>query len=107
MDWMLRNERVRAVLVHIFGGIVRCDLVAEGILRACRGAATAIRKPVVVRFAGTKRGEGLDLLGKSGMDFVIAESFGEAVEKAARMGRQMESGCHLAAGGYGVRDGQK
>jgi len=87
MEWMLLNEKVLAILIHIFGGIVRCDLVAEGILRALE--STSVRKPTVVRFAGTNSAEGFDMLRKSGIDFVLAESFGEAVEKAAEMGRSI------------------
>jgi succinyl-CoA synthetase beta subunit len=87
MDWMLRNGNVRAVLVHIFGGIVKCDLAAEGMLLAVRGVSASVRKPVVVRFAGTNSAEGLELLRNSGMDFVFADSFREAVEKAAGLGK--------------------
>jgi succinyl-CoA synthetase beta subunit len=80
VEWMLRNERIRSILVHIFGGIVRCDLVAEGLLLALRSAPG--RKPVAVRFAGTNGAEGLDLLRRSGMDFIFASSLGEALDAA-------------------------
>jgi succinyl-CoA synthetase beta subunit len=84
VEWMLQNERIRSILVHIFGGIVRCDLVAEGMLSAL--LSSTVRKPVAVRFAGTNSGRGLDLLRESGMDFIFAGSLGEALDAAVGSG---------------------
>jgi len=80
VEWLLRNDRIRVLLVHIFGGIVRCDRIAEGMLLAFH--STAVRKPMVVRFEGTNSGQGLILLGRSGLRPVFAGSLGEAVETA-------------------------
>jgi succinyl-CoA synthetase beta subunit len=72
------------LLVHVFGGIVRCDAVAEGVVRALSGS---VRKPrCVVRFEGNRKDEGLAVLTASGLDFRVAESFEEAVRLAAEAG---------------------
>ena len=77
---ILSDPKVKAVLVNIFGGIVRCDLIAEGILAAAR--AIDIEVPVVVRLQGTKAEEGLALLAASGLDFITEEDFTQAARKA-------------------------
>ena len=74
------DPNVRAILVNIFGGIVRCDLIAEGIVRAMRETGVAV--PVVVRLEGTNVDRGRELLSASGLAIVPAESLAEAAEKA-------------------------
>jgi len=74
------DSNVKAILVNIFGGIVRCDLIAEGIIRAVR--ETGIDVPVVVRLEGTNGERGRDLLAKSGLAVIPAESLADAAEKA-------------------------
>ena len=71
---------VRAILVNIFGGIVRCDLIAEGIIDAMR--ETGVRVPVVVRLEGTNVERGRALLSDSGLAIIPAESLADAAEKA-------------------------
>ncbi len=68
---ILSDRRVRAVLVNIFGGIVRCDLIAEGIVQAVRKVAMEV--PVVVRLEGTNAERGLEILAASGLDLIAAE----------------------------------
>ena len=71
---------VKAILVNIFGGIVRCDLIAEGIIEAVR--ETGVDVPVVVRLEGTRGERGRELLSESGLAVIPAESLADAAEKA-------------------------
>jgi succinyl-CoA synthetase beta subunit len=77
---ILGDRGVRAILVNIFGGIVRCDLIAEGILQAIRGVA--VKVPVVVRLEGTNAAEGLALISQSGLALQTAADLTEAARKA-------------------------
>lgn len=75
---VLSDPKVKAVLVNIFGGIVRCDLIAEGIMSAV--AEVGIKVPVVVRLEGNRAEEAIGLLSKSGLNIIAAKSFTEAAE---------------------------
>lgn len=77
---ILSDGRVRAVLVNIFGGIVRCDLIAEGIIAAAREVALDV--PLVVRLEGTRATEGLALLADSGLALTTASSLTDAAQRA-------------------------
>ncbi len=77
---ILTDPKVKAILVNIFGGIMRCDVIAEGILAAVQ--KIKLRVPLVVRLEGTKREEGKAILKKSGLQIVLAESLEEAAQKA-------------------------
>ena len=77
---ILSNESVEAILVNIFGGIVRCDLIAEGIITAVREVGVSV--PVVVRLEGTNVDTGRDLLAGSGLDIIAAEDLTDAARKA-------------------------
>jgi succinyl-CoA synthetase beta subunit len=77
---ILRDENVRAILVNIFGGIVRCDLIAEGVVAAA--SELAVKVPLVVRLQGTNAEEGRKILGASGLDITPAETLAEAAERA-------------------------
>ncbi|BAO43954.1 ADP-forming succinate--CoA ligase subunit beta [Thiolapillus brandeum] len=87
---ILSDPKVRVVFVNIFGGIVRCDLIAEGIITAAR--SLGMKVPVVVRLQGTNALQGLAMLEDSGLDFTTAEDFTEAarmaVAAATRGGKQ-------------------
>ncbi len=74
------DARLKAILVNIFGGIVRCDLIAEGILEAVRRAKP--RAPIIVRLEGNLAATGLDLLAGSGLDIIRADSLDDAASKA-------------------------
>jgi len=76
---ILSDAKVEAVLVNIFGGIVRCDLIAEGIIRAVR--EVDIQVPLVVRLEGTNAPRGLELLAASGLALQTAASLAEAADK--------------------------
>ncbi|ESQ16989.1 MAG TPA: ADP-forming succinate--CoA ligase subunit beta [Chromatiaceae bacterium] len=76
---ILSDDKVKAVLVNIFGGIVRCDLIAEGIIRAVREVHVGV--PLVVRLEGTNAPRGLELLAESGLSLQTASNLSEAADK--------------------------
>jgi len=76
---LLSDPNVKAVLVNIFGGIVRCDRVASGIAQAAKNLKVEV--PMVVRLEGTNRDEGMKILQESGLSFITATSMAEAAEK--------------------------
>jgi len=76
---ILSDPRVEAILVNIFGGIVRCDLIAEGILQAIGEVAVTV--PVVVRLEGTNAAQGLALIDRSGLAVQTADNLHEAADR--------------------------
>ena len=77
---ILSNQSVTAILVNIFGGIVRCDLIAEGIISAVKDVGVGV--PVVVRLEGTNVDKGRELLAESGLDIIAANDLTDAARKA-------------------------
>jgi succinyl-CoA synthetase beta subunit len=77
---VLSNRNVAAILVNIFGGIVRCDLIAEGIISAVREVGVSV--PVIVRLEGTNVIRGRQLLASSGLDIIAADDLTDAAQKA-------------------------
>jgi succinyl-CoA synthetase beta subunit len=80
---ILTNRNVKAILVNIFGGIVRCDLIAEGVIAAVKKAD--VRVPVVVRLEGTNVEKGRELLAGSGLAIVAATGLTDAATKAVAL----------------------
>lgn len=76
---ILSDDNVNAVLVNIFGGIVRCDMIAEGIIGAVKEVGVEV--PVVVRLEGTNADLGRDVLANSGLAIIAAESLTDAAQK--------------------------
>jgi succinyl-CoA synthetase beta subunit len=76
---ILSDEKVKAILVNIFGGIVRCDLIAEGIIGAVAEVGTEL--PVIVRLEGNNAELGLQKLSESGLNIIAAKSFTDAAKK--------------------------
>lgn len=76
---ILSDPNVKAILINIFGGIVRCDRVANGIIEARK--SVDINVPVVIRLAGTNAVKAAKILDESGMDFAVADTLKEAAEK--------------------------
>lgn len=76
---ILSNRNVAAILVNIFGGIVRCDLIAEGIISAVKEVGVSV--PVVVRLEGTNVDKGRELLANSGLDIIAADDLTDAAKK--------------------------
>ena len=77
---LLADPNVKAVLINIFGGIVRCDRVANGVIQAARNLD--IKVPIVVRLAGTNSDLAGEILENSGLSFTVAKDLGDAAEKA-------------------------
>jgi len=77
---ILSNENVEAILVNIFGGIVRCDLIAEGIISAVQEIGVSV--PVVARLEGTNVEKGRKLLDESDLDIIAAKDLTDAAKKA-------------------------
>jgi succinyl-CoA synthetase beta subunit len=76
---MLRNPGLKAILVNIFGGIMRCDVIAQGIIAASR--AVSLKVPLVVRMKGTNEQQGRELLAQSGLPIITAANMAEAAQK--------------------------
>jgi succinyl-CoA synthetase beta subunit len=80
---LLADENVRAVLVNIFGGIVRCDMVARGVVGAAQNLGVNV--PVVVRLEGTNVEEGQRVIRESGLNFTVANGMRDAAEKVVSL----------------------
>jgi succinyl-CoA synthetase beta subunit len=76
---MLRNKDLKAILVNIFGGIMRCDVIAQGIIAASK--AVSLKVPLVVRMKGTNEQQGKALLAQSGLPIITANDMAEAAQK--------------------------
>jgi succinyl-CoA synthetase beta subunit len=76
---MLRSPKLRAILVNIFGGIMRCDVIAEGVVAASK--AVSLKVPLVVRMKGTNEALGKKILADSGLPIISADTMAEAAEK--------------------------
>jgi succinyl-CoA synthetase beta subunit len=85
---IVSDTKVQAILVNIFGGIVRCDLIAEGIIAAVK--EVGVNVPVVVRLEGTNVNEGKKLLKESGLSIIPADDLTDAASKvvAAAKGKK-------------------
>ena len=77
---MLQSPKVKAILVNIFGGIMRCDVIAEGVITACK--AVNLKVPLVVRMKGTNEALGKQMLAESGLPIITADTMADAAEKA-------------------------
>jgi succinyl-CoA synthetase beta subunit len=82
---ILNNPKVTAILVNIFGGIVRCDMIAEGVIGAAR--EIGIKVPVVVRIEGTNAAKGRELLAQSGLALIAAADLTDAAKKVVAAAR--------------------
>ncbi|NPC55073.1 ADP-forming succinate--CoA ligase subunit beta [Caenimonas soli] len=76
---MLKNKNVEAILVNIFGGIMKCDTIATGVIAACK--AVNLQVPLVVRMKGTNEVQGKKLLAESGLPIISADTMAEAAQK--------------------------
>ena len=82
---LMADKNVKAVLINIFGGILRCDVLAAGVITAV--TELGVRVPIVIRMEGTNVEEGKRLLKESGLNFTTADSMGEAAEKVVALAR--------------------
>ena len=76
---MLKNKSVKAILVNIFGGIMRCDVIADGVIQACKAVNLSV--PLVVRMKGTNEDLGKKMLAESGLPIISADTMAEAATK--------------------------
>ncbi|MEK6755656.1 MAG: ADP-forming succinate--CoA ligase subunit beta [Bacteroidota bacterium] len=79
---IMKDSHVKAVLINIFGGIVRCDRVANGVVQAAKNVHVNI--PIVIRLAGTNAELAAEILKNSGLSFLVADSLKDAAEKVTR-----------------------
>lgn len=93
---LLADPDVKAVLVNIFGGMIRCDMVAKSIVKALDNLGE-VKVPVVVRLDGTNAAEGLEVLKNSGMDIRVAPSFHEAAQMVSDAAG-VEGACPVTGG---------
>jgi succinyl-CoA synthetase beta subunit len=82
---ILSDPGVKGILINIFGGILRCDVLAEGVVQAAR--KTGINVPVVVRMEGTNIEEGRRILAESGLDLITAQDLKDAARKVAEIAK--------------------
>ncbi|MBI4446837.1 MAG: ADP-forming succinate--CoA ligase subunit beta [Acidobacteria bacterium] len=80
---LMSDASVRAVLINIFGGIMRCDVVAEGVVQAAR--EIGVQLPVVVRLEGTNVEKGREILNHSGLNFQVAMGMADAAKKVVQL----------------------
>ena len=80
---LMADRNVKAVLINIFGGILRCDVLAQGVITAVKELGVPV--PIVIRMEGTNVDEGKRLLRESGMNFTTADSMGEAATKVVQL----------------------
>ena len=83
---MLRNPNLKAILVNIFGGIMKCDTIAEGVVAAAREVKLAV--PLVVRMKGTNEDLGKKILADSGLPIITAANMADAAEKVVAASRR-------------------
>ncbi len=79
----MSDANVQAVLINIFGGILRCDVLAEGVIGAVRDLGVPV--PIVIRMEGTNVEQGKRMLTESGLNFTTADTMGEAAEKVVAL----------------------
>jgi succinyl-CoA synthetase beta subunit len=82
---ILKDPKVKAILVNIFGGIVRCDRVAQGIVDAYKNLGDAIQVPIIVRLQGTNADIAKELIDASGLNVLSATAFEEAAQKVQQV----------------------
>lgn len=82
---MLKSKGLKAILVNIFGGIMRCDVIAEGVIAACK--AVSLNVPLVVRMKGTNEDLGKKMLAESGLPIIAADTLADAAEKVVAASR--------------------
>ena len=76
---MLKNPKVEAIMVNIFGGIMKCDTIATGVITACKAVNLSV--PLVVRMKGTNEDLGKKMLAESGLPIISADTMADAAQK--------------------------
>ena len=83
---LMMDKNVKAVLINIFGGILRCDVLAAGVIAAVKELGVPV--PIVIRMKGTNVEEGKKMLAESGLNFATADTMGEAADKVVELARK-------------------
>jgi succinyl-CoA synthetase beta subunit len=83
---LMADKHVRSVLINIFGGILRCDVLAEGVIAAVKDLGVPV--PIVIRMEGTNVEKGKQMLKESGLNFTTADDMNEAAQKVVALGRK-------------------
>ncbi|MBI5874431.1 MAG: ADP-forming succinate--CoA ligase subunit beta [Deltaproteobacteria bacterium] len=84
---LMSDEKVKAVLINIFGGIMRCDIIAEGVVAAAK--EVGVKVPLVVRLQGTNVDLGRKILAESGLNIITAEKMSDAAEKVVKAAKEV------------------
>jgi Succinyl-CoA synthetase, beta subunit len=79
----MKDPAVKGILINVFGGILRCDILAKGVVQAATKLKLSV--PVVVRMEGTNVEEGRRILAESGLDLINAKDLADAAEKVAKI----------------------
>ena len=79
---ILSDKNVKGVLVNIFGGIMKCDVIAQGVIEAAKEVKLSV--PLVVRLEGTNVEKGKELMAKSGLPIISADNLADAAEKVVK-----------------------
>jgi succinyl-CoA synthetase beta subunit len=87
---LMSDANVKAVLINIFGGILRCDVLAQGVIAAVKELGVPV--PIVIRMEGTNVEEGKRLLRESGLNFTTADSMGEAADRVVALAKRKAEG---------------
>jgi succinyl-CoA synthetase beta subunit len=80
---LMSDKNVKAVLINIFGGILRCEVLAQGVIAAVTELGVPV--PIVIRMKGTNVEEGKRMLGDSGLNFTTADTMGEAADRVVAL----------------------
>jgi succinyl-CoA synthetase beta subunit len=86
---LMSDKNVKAVLINIFGGILRCDVLAAGVIAAVKELGVPV--PIVIRMEGTNVEQGKAMLRESGLNFATADSMGEAAESVVRLANESQA----------------
>jgi succinyl-CoA synthetase beta subunit len=82
---LISDKKVKVILVNIFGGIMKCDIIAQGIINAAKSLKLSV--PLVVRLEGTNVEKGKELLRESGLALIAADDLADAAQKAVKAAR--------------------
>jgi succinyl-CoA synthetase beta subunit len=93
---LMADKHVRSVLINIFGGILRCDILAEGVIAAVKDLGVPV--PIVIRMEGTNVEKGKQMLRESGLNFTTADDMNEAAQKVVALGKKAASVQQGASG---------
>jgi succinyl-CoA synthetase beta subunit len=92
---MLSNKKVKAILVNIFGGIMKCDTIASGVVAAAREVKLSV--PLVVRMKGTNEDLGKKILKESGLPIISADNMADAAKKVVAAVKAKKAGAKKSA----------